>query len=324
MRPRSSWYRLLNPLRFLISGGLLAGLIWLADPLAVWDAWKHADAGWLLVAFLVQLVGVAISAAKWGVLLRARGHQQPYRWLLSAYLVGQFANNFLPTTVGGDALRAVQLGRRIGSLSQSSASVFLERLTGFLALSLIANLALLLSLTGLTGTSLVTDVKTSLLTIGFTALAIGAAVVSFTAPWLQQIIGPYLPAALRQRVGRVAQALADYFPQGHSLVLVLVMSLLFQSIWIAMHVVCGRALGIEAPLLLYALMVPLSDILGLLPIFLNNVGAREIIFTFYLTQVGVSLAAALALAFMAFTIRLLASTPGGLVLLFGGADLRAG
>ncbi len=60
-------------------------------------------------------------------------------WLLGAYLAGQFANNFLPTTVGGDALRIAQLGRRIGSYSQASASVFVERLTGFLALSLLAN-----------------------------------------------------------------------------------------------------------------------------------------------------------------------------------------
>jgi hypothetical protein len=92
---------------------------------------------------------------------------------------------------------------------------------------------------------------------------------------------------------------------------------------VLIHVVCGKALNIDAPVLLYALMVPLTDMLGLLPIFVNSVGARETIFILYLTQVpGVDAATAISLAFMIFTIRLAASALGGLVTLFGGADLR--
>jgi hypothetical protein len=83
--------------------------------------------------------------------------------------------------------------------------------------------------------------------------------------------------------------------------------------------VSGLALGIDAPPLIYALMVPLTDIIGLAPIFVNNVGARDLVFSVYLRQVGVPEASALALAFTAFSIRLAVSSIGGLVLLFGGA-----
>jgi hypothetical protein len=70
-------------------------------------------------------------------------------------------------------------------------------------------------------------------------------------------------------------------------------------------------------------MAPVTDILGLAPIFVNNLGAREWVFTSYLSQVGVSQETALALAFMIFAVRLAVSILGGLVVLFGGADLRA-
>ncbi len=317
------WRRILNPLRFVVSGGLLVYLIWQADPISIWEVWKNADWRLLGLAFLLQLVGLSLSAAKWGVILGARGKQQPYGWLLSVYLVGQFANNFLPTTVGGDALRAMQLGRRMGSYSQSSASIFLERLTGFMALSTIAVLALFVSYIQVTGTPLVTERWLFWATIGFAVLAVGVAVASLMAPLLHQFIGPYLPRATRDPLKRVAGALADYFPQGRMLVLVVAMSLLFQSIWVIIHIVCGMALGItEAPLLLYALMVPLTDVVGLLPIFFNNLGAREGIFILYLGQVGVAREVAIALALSVFAIRLVASLLGGLVLLFGGADLR--
>jgi uncharacterized protein (TIRG00374 family) len=317
------WRSLLLPLRIIISGGLLFYLIWRANPIKVWESWQHVHLRLIGLALLLQFAGVALSAAKWWVLLRARGQRLPYTWLLGAYMAGQFANNFLPTTVGGDALRVAQLGRRIGSFSQASASVFIERLTGFLALSLIVNLALVISYIDVTGTSLVTTPVLRLITVGFTLAAIAAMVASFAAPRLQKLLGPrLLPEIARRPMQRVAQALADYAPQGRWLVLVLAMSLLFQILWVVIHVVCGLALDIHAPLLLYAVMAPITDILGLAPIFVNNLGAREVVFTLYLSQVGVPPETAIALAFMIFIVRLAVSVLGGLVVLFGGADLR--
>ena len=121
----------------------------------------------------------------------------------------------------------------------------------------------------------------------------------------------------------MAEVLAAYTPRGRQLALVLALSLLFQALWVALHAVCGLALGIQAPLLLYALMVPLTDMIGLVPIFVNNLGARELIFTLYLGQIGVAPAQALALAFLVFSVKLVASLLGGLVLAFGGSELRA-
>ncbi|HWQ12789.1 MAG TPA: lysylphosphatidylglycerol synthase transmembrane domain-containing protein [Roseiflexaceae bacterium] len=314
--------RLLGPLRLIISGGLILFLIWQADPEKVWRSWQKADVWLVALAVALQCAGVALSAAKWGVLLRARGQGQPYPWLLGAYLAGQFANNFLPTTVGGDALRVAQLGRRIGSFSQASASVFLERLTGFVALAVIANLAILWAYLDHSGTPLVTEPALRWLTVLFTAAAVAAMAASFSAPRLLQIFGHRLPEVARRPMQKVANALADYFPQGRSMALVLGMSFAFQSLWVAIHIICGLALAIKAPAVIYWLMAPITDILGLAPIFVNNLGAREVVFTLYLSQVGVDAATAIALAFMIFTVRLIVSALGGLVVLFGGADLR--
>jgi hypothetical protein len=68
--------------------------------------------------------------------------------------------------------------------------------------------------------------------------------------------------------------------------------------------------------------VPITDILGLAPIFVNNLGVREGVFILYLSQVGIPPATAIALAFIIFSVRLAVSILGGLVVLFGGADLN--
>ncbi|HMO56009.1 MAG TPA: lysylphosphatidylglycerol synthase transmembrane domain-containing protein [Roseiflexaceae bacterium] len=316
------WRRLFGPLRLVISLSLIAYLIIEAEPGRIWDSWRMADLRLIGLALILQLVGVILSAAKWQVILRARGRQQPHGWLLGAYLAGQFANNFLPTTVGGDALRIAQLGRRIGSYSEASASVFLERLTGFVALSALANTALLWAYLDQSGTDLVTEPALRWLTILFSLVAVGGMVASLAAPQLLAIFGRWLPAAVQAPLQKIATALGQYFPQGRALLGVLALSFLFQILWIVIHIVCGMALAIEAPLLLYALIAPITDILGLAPIFVNNLGAREVVFTIYLAQVGVEPATAIALAFMIFTVRLVVSTLGGLVILGGGADLR--
>lgn len=309
--------RWLAPLRIGLSLVLLIYLVWQANPAAIWNLWKALDWNMLALGLLLQFAGVALSAAKWSLLLRARGQILPFRFLLGNYLAGQFANNFLPTTVGGDALRVAQLGRRIGSYSQASASVFLERLTGFLALSVIACTALLFSLRS--GAGFTTATWMQWLTAAFAMLAFVALAASFAAPAILRQFGRQLPDRIRQPLQRVAMALADYTPRGVLLLLVLALSFAFQLLWIAVHVVCGAALGLtRVPLLLYALMVPITDILGLAPVFFNNLGVREAVFILYLSQVGIGQEAAIALALLIFSVRLLVSLLGGLVLLFGG------
>lgn len=320
MQSRPGRRALLMALRLIVSGGLLAFLVWQADPATIWERWRMASLPLLVLTFLIQLGCLVLSAFKWSVLLRARGHNPPFGWLLGLYLVGQFANNFLPTSVGGDAVRLISLGRRIGSYAQASASVFLERLTGFLALSLIANLALLVTSTDLFGMRLDSDPRLTMAATVFAVAGVAAAMGAFAAPWLLGRFGGRLPERIRKPLQSVAEALGAYAGDWPTLLKALGLSLLFHSCWIGLHIVAGMALRIDAPAAIYALMVPLTDILGLIPIFFNNVGARDLVFTLYLSQVGIPDATAIALAFTAFTVRLLASALGGLVLLFGGRE----
>lgn len=299
----------------------LAGLPHLARPAGlIWHALRETDLRWVAVALGLQWVGIVLSAAKWGVILQARGHRLPLRWLVNSYLMGQFANNFLPSTVGGDALRAMQLRQRIGSLSQASASIFIERLTGFLALSAIAMLALVLLWLGVGDVPLTTAPFWLLVAVGFTLAAVAAAGAAIFAPVFVGWLGQWqrFPRSMLAPLDKVATTSRSISRTGAVWGVVVGMSLAFQALWVIIHAVGGLALGISAPLILYALMVPLSDMLGLLPIFLNNVGARELVFTVYLRQIGVSEASALALAFLMFAIRLVVSLLGGVVLLFGG------
>lgn len=95
---------------------------------------QATDPVYLALSLAVDPVLVWISARKWQILLRARSQDAGVATCYRLYLVGFFFNNFLPTNVGGDVVRAHLMGRRTGHATDALASVFVERFTGITAL----------------------------------------------------------------------------------------------------------------------------------------------------------------------------------------------
>ncbi len=96
----------------------------------------------LLLSLLISVVMNGASALKWWMLLRSRGHRPSYGRLLGYYYVGKFFNLVLPTSMGGDVVRVWALGRDTGSASEALASVFVERFSGLVTMTLLVVLAL--------------------------------------------------------------------------------------------------------------------------------------------------------------------------------------
>jgi glycosyltransferase 2 family protein len=67
-----------------------------------------AHTGWVALAALLFLLSVAAGAYQWYLLLRLQGIEMGYHACFRAYYSGMFLNNFLPGTVGGDALRVYE------------------------------------------------------------------------------------------------------------------------------------------------------------------------------------------------------------------------
>ena len=107
------------------------------------DTLINADIAWLFASVLIGVVVNMSSALKWAMLARVRGLYVGYWRFFSFYLIGQFYNLILPTSVGGDFVRSWELGKHTGNQADSLASVFVERYTGVLVLLIVSGLAVL-------------------------------------------------------------------------------------------------------------------------------------------------------------------------------------
>ena len=114
-----------------------------------WDMLQSANLPILVVAVLIGIVVNMISALKWFMLTKSQELGAGYWRIFAYYVIGQFYNMFLPTSVGGDFVRSYELGKYSGRQADALASVFVERYTGVLVLLAFAVIAVLTQLSRL-------------------------------------------------------------------------------------------------------------------------------------------------------------------------------
>src|SRR5437667_7766964 len=104
----SSATRLRRWLIRLALGLILLGLlIWKTDWRNLAAVFRQAEPmGWCVALFLYAGVQMSLSSSRWRVLAAPLGFQAPWRRYFTLYYIGTFFNLFLPTTMGGDVIRA--------------------------------------------------------------------------------------------------------------------------------------------------------------------------------------------------------------------------
>src|SRR5437870_4481455 len=125
-------------LRVAVSVLLLGVVAWKMDFAKVADAFAHLRLTYWLLAVGVFLVAQVASSMRWRWLARPLGFQQGPAQFLGYYFVGMFFNLVLPTSVGGDVVRAWYLDGHSGRRLPAFVSVFADRVSGLLVLLVLA------------------------------------------------------------------------------------------------------------------------------------------------------------------------------------------
>jgi uncharacterized protein (TIRG00374 family) len=300
-------------LRWAVS---LGALTWLAARVD----WPHVAAtvrgvewGWWLAAFAVFLATQLTSGLRWQWLARPLGFGQGFRRFTQIYFVGMFFNLFLPTSVGGDAVRAVYLNAGSGRGVAAALTVFVDRLSGLLVLLLLACLASLVSPVPLRPEMLATVWAAA----GCALVGIAAVpVVSSALARMESAGGGRFLAKLGRGCGRLREALALYRGRPRLVAATLGLSLVVQVANVALVALVGRSIGVAVPLVYYGVAVPMVTLLTLLPS-INGMGVREAGTALFLAAAGVPEEVAVTLSFLWFGVQAAASLVGAVVYLFG-------
>lgn len=271
-------------LRLTVSVLLLAWVIGGADWSKVLDLVQQAEMLWLVLFVLFTPLQVGISVAKWRTILRACGHRVRFWSLYGIFVVSQFYNNLLPSSVGGDVVRAVMLSRRVNDPRQAWASIVVERFTGLLVLVLMAVVAVLV----VPGMREKFWLVAAVAAVGVLCLGVLACVVVPQVVWLARaMLGRRkLAARLIDKAEKFQRAIRALAGSPTVMGTALVWSLAFHvSAAISIYLAC-RGIGEDVSIVDMLLTVPVVLTVATLPISISGIGLAEWAFMDSFAAVG--------------------------------------
>ena len=274
-------------LRLAVSAALIAWILSRTPFHEVADAFRSADPRWVLAALALNPFGYLASVRRWRLLIRAQGGDAALPFLVRSFLVAVFFNNFLPSTIGGDAVRVLDTARAGVSRSQAVAIIFVDRFVGLLALMLFAVLGVLVS-------GKLTERVPDL----YAWVVGGASVLA-------------LIAALLFVLPRIVETRFSLRWPGSVLARAFGWSLLLQTLVVLNGYFLARALHVPIPLPAFFLIVPLALFVMMLPVSINAIGVRENVWAFFFAAFGVFAATGVALAWLDYGLVLLQALLGG-------------
>jgi uncharacterized protein (TIRG00374 family) len=296
--------------KVVVSAVLLYWILSRANLSEVFAAGLSASLPLLLAAYSLDFVGLFISATRWRVLLQAQSVEASTPFLMKSFMVAHFFNNFLPSTVGGDASRAYdsyQAGRKSG---RAVTSVVVDRLLGLQAL-------ILFVLVSLPFARHITD-RLPLLPLwvglgGAALLALTWAI--FLAPSLPILarVQSALPGKIGLLVERVLGAFRPYRGRRKVLVKAFGLSILLQANVVLYYILVAWALDLTVPAHSFFLIIPLALFVMMLPISINGIGLRENVLASFLAVYGITSSEAIAYAWLVYLGGLILGLLGGVV-----------
>jgi len=280
------------------------------DPRVLINDIASADKRLLTAGFLFFFLVYCLSFFRWQMLLRAVGISIPLTRLISSFSGGIFFSIFLPSTIGGDLVRAADLAQHTQKAREVIATVFLDRLSGYVGLVLVILPALLL------GRGLVLD------KVVFTSVSV---IIILLAIVLLVLFNNNIYARITKFLvsggsGRIKETIKNMHQEihvfrGHKrlIILNLFTSFIIQLIGPVSVYLIGLSLGIKVNFIYFLIFLPIIGAITLLPIAIGGLGLREGLFVVYFAKAGVVKQLALAMSLLSFSFVVFYGAIGGLI-----------
>jgi uncharacterized protein (TIRG00374 family) len=301
--------------RLCIGVGLVFFLFWRVGVIEVLSKLKQIEPFYIILSIFLFFSAVLIISLRWKVLLDAHAIHVPFNKTVAFYLVGFFFNNFLPTVIGLDIIRAVYVSNTYGKRTECFASVISEKVIGILGILLLGIFFLPLFI--------VKDRFIIYIFSGLLLLAILFLAGIFFFPKRGRLRGiswlfkPRILKSLKERLSRLYDALYYYKDRRFILFQTLVLSVVYQIILISIFFFIGRSLSVTIPYYYYLAFIPVINIGSMIPLTPNGIGIRESLCVYLFGLAGVDSSNSILLSILFFGIALLVSLAGAGIFIFG-------
>ena len=297
-------------LRVSISVALLIFLFAHVDKKSLFDIIKHADKSLLFLAFFVFFFNYLFCLIRWIILLKAVDIHLPLTRVIISFSGGVFFSLFLPSTIGGDLMRSIDLAAHTKKPREIVATVLLDRLSGSVGLVILIFFSLAF------GWRLVED-KSVLLSILVIVSSLTIILLILFNNSIFSLINRFLSAS---NPGKIRNAVRSLHGEMHlfrhkkaEVVKNLFVSLLVQANTPLTFYIIALSIGLKVSMIYFFIFVPIIGAITMLPISIGGLGLRDATTIYFFAKAGVSRDLSFAMSLLNFFFILVYGAIGGLI-----------
>jgi uncharacterized protein (TIRG00374 family) len=311
-KKRKAWKTIL---RFVVSFGLMGIILYLFReqlPL-VFQYLKEVQPLYFGMAVVLFFVGLLPVSFRLRYVIQVHGTKLSVAAAYYVNLIALFFNNVLPSSVGGEMMKAYYLYKDSkGSVSVFSA-VVVDRLFGLITMLLIS-ISTIFFFDSAQGSH---QIMGSIVMLAASTITLGIFIFNKKiVDTLCQLHIPVLPAIFIEKIREIYRAMYEYREHKGIFGRCVALTLLGQTTYIFANYLLARSLAIEIPLVFFFFFVPILLLMGAAPS-VNGIGVREATFLFYLTEFTTS-EKALSLSLLTTFFMILVGMISGLIYAFKG------
>lgn len=288
-----------NIIKFIITAVMFYFLFQYVDFENLIEILAKSHGGTILIALLFQFASTYLAAYRWRLIMRLLVFNERVSYYVKSYFKASFFNQVLPSSIGGDAVRIIDLTQKGYDKKDSFYGVFVDRLVGLVGLLVLNLLATIIFF----GTF---DRDFSLLIIIITLGGIGGFTLLFhleKITFLAKYRGLDLFARLAKRLNRLyadRTLLYKHIAISVCVHLLTVLSLYSLALSIDFHL----------PFQIFLIAIPPVFLLTIVPISLAGWGIREGAMVGIFMLVGADGTKVMAMSILYGILLIIASIPG--------------
>ncbi len=264
-------------------------------------------------AFVVYLLNLVFGFWRWNLLLEALGVSASLKRRVASFVGGNFFNYFLPSTIGGDFVRTLDLSVHTKKTKEVVATVLLDRLSGYIGLEVVFLGALFF------GWRLV-QIKIVLLPAVLITLLLIALLLVLFNNYFYSKLNWFLSLPV---TGKLGEALKSLHQELHlfknkrlAIIRSILLSVLIQIISPLGSYIVAVSLGLRVSFLYFLIFLPIIGVITLLPISLGGLGFKDFLTVYFFAKIGVPKDLSLAFSLIGLFIVLTYACLGGLFYVF--------
>jgi len=235
------------------------------------DVLKGANISIAGLGLMIFTMALAAASVRLKIIVGAQGNDASVTFFeaVSLTFIGYFFNNFLPTAIGGDVVKAYYLSKKTSYKTASYTSIFLDRAVGLITMVFMAFIALLFV------DSRILDRNMKLLIYAVTILSALGIFFMFNKNFARKFSGLLVfVRPVEDKVRNIYNAVHRYKHHPMLILQSFAISVFSQLLFFASIAILAASISSHIPIRQILLKMPIISLISLLPS-INGLGVRE-------------------------------------------------